>query len=158
MSIIIKDLLPSDITETSGNFLSLIDKINQNFDQIVINGGGPIGLDGPTGPQGIPGPAGVRGNQWFSGITAPTQSYNTGALLTGDYFINELGDLNVYYGGTGWTLTEINLKGPKGETGASGLNGSVAGLNLYKGSTQTPVGITLSYGENAIVPTLLLEE
>lgn len=154
MSIIIRDLLSEDIIGASGNFTSFINKINFNFDQVLINGGGPIGLQGNTGPQGIPGAIGKRGNLWFAGNTGPTQSYDGGVLITGDQYINSSGDIISYYsGGTGWTGTGINLRGPKGSTGASGANGSVAGFNLYKGGTGVPYGITLGDDSVVLKPT-----
>ena len=53
---------------------SLIDKINNNFDEVVESHGGTKGNVGPTGPQGAIGEAGnrgptgisgPRGNRWF---------------------------------------------------------------------------------------------
>jgi len=50
-----------------------LDKVNYNFDQLVANGGGPAGVQGPygtTGFQGITGAQGVQGtlgNQGFQG-------------------------------------------------------------------------------------------
>ena len=56
-NIVIKELLSSDKVS------ELVDKINFNFDQLLLNGGGPIGLTG--GPGGI-GPIGPRGSVWVS--------------------------------------------------------------------------------------------
>jgi hypothetical protein len=56
-NIVIKELLSSDKVS------ELVDKINFNFDQLLLNGGGPIGLTG--GPGGI-GPIGPRGSVWFT--------------------------------------------------------------------------------------------
>ena len=56
-NIVIKELLSSDKVS------DIVDKINFNFDQLLLNGGGPIGLTG--GPGGI-GPIGPRGSVWFT--------------------------------------------------------------------------------------------
>jgi hypothetical protein len=56
-NIVIKELLASDKVN------EIVDKINFNFDQLLLNGGGPIGLKG--GP-GIQGPIGPRGTIWFT--------------------------------------------------------------------------------------------
>lgn len=56
-NITIKELLAADKVS------ELVDKINFNFDQLLLNGGGPLGLKG--GP-GIQGPIGARGTIWFT--------------------------------------------------------------------------------------------
>ena len=56
-NITIKSLLAAD--EVS----DLIEKINFNFNQLLINGGGPIGLKGGFGDDG---PVGPRGAVWFT--------------------------------------------------------------------------------------------
>ena len=45
----------------------LINKINQNFDSIVSNGGGPQGADGKQGDQGPVGPEGPIGDTGVPG-------------------------------------------------------------------------------------------
>lgn len=62
-NITIKELLAAD------NISELVDKINFNFDQLLLNGGGPLG---PTGPTGGLGPIGPRGSSWFSAIDIHT--------------------------------------------------------------------------------------
>jgi hypothetical protein len=64
----------------SGNIL--LDKINYNFDQLIVNGGGPkgySGTDGLTGPQGFSGSRGVNGAQGLvgsqGGVSEEAQSY-----------------------------------------------------------------------------------
>jgi hypothetical protein len=83
MSIIIKELFGSDLDQYNTNWWSSkkIEKLNFNFDQILISGGGPIGphgfpgdqgLDGakgPIGPQGEMGPQGEIGSQGADGET-----------------------------------------------------------------------------------------
>jgi hypothetical protein len=51
----------------SNNFEELVDKINKNFDEILINGGGPMGNMGPMGPMGLPGNVGIQGLQGIQG-------------------------------------------------------------------------------------------
>ena len=46
-----------------------LDKINYNFDQLVVNGGGPKGYKGPDGNNGPQGYQGTFGNQGFQGVT-----------------------------------------------------------------------------------------
>lgn len=55
----------------SDNLSTLVDKVNYNFDQIILNGGGPQGLQGIIGPPGLPG---VQGDV---GDTGPTGSDGT---------------------------------------------------------------------------------
>jgi len=66
MPIVIKELFPSDPLSEA------LEKINFNFDQLVLAGGGPPGPQGPQGVPGIPGPQGERGDHWQAGATAPT--------------------------------------------------------------------------------------
>jgi hypothetical protein len=56
-NITIKELLASDTIS------DVVDKINFNFDQLLLNGGGPVGLTGGSGPLG---PQGPRGTTWFT--------------------------------------------------------------------------------------------
>ena len=77
MPITIKELFPSDpISEA-------LEKINFNFDQLILAGGGPPGPPGPLGPQGVPGPLGIRGDHWFVGPSAfgQTADHDGGLLL-----------------------------------------------------------------------------
>lgn len=76
MAINIKELFNAD----SDN--SRLDKINYNFDQIVANGGGPVGLqgvEGEVGPQGTKGDTGLQGLPGLQGAPG----------ITTDYFIRE---------------------------------------------------------------------
>ncbi|MFY7887017.1 MAG: hypothetical protein ACOVOV_19445, partial [Dolichospermum sp.] len=70
-----------------------LDKINYNFDQLIVNGGGPKGYNGPDGPlgpqgfQGAMGTQGDRGPQGAQGSDAPSSSSFWQAVpqdLTGD--------------------------------------------------------------------------
>jgi hypothetical protein len=145
MPIIIKDLVSSDIVGASGSFMNLIDKINFNFDQIIINGGGPIGLPGPKGDIGLPGPAGGRGNFWFAGSTPPMHGDNNEVLIDGDKFIGIDGFIKSY-SGSSWIVTSVNLMGATGNTGATGKNGYSGGYEVYQGYPNLGYGITLSGG------------
>jgi hypothetical protein len=68
-NIVIKEILASDTVS------NLVDKINFNFDQLLLNGGGPIGLTGTQGPSG---PLGPRGTVWFTS----GDIYNTSLTTT----------------------------------------------------------------------------
>lgn len=51
-----------------------LDKINYNFDQLIVNGGGPrgyVGPDGNTGPQGFQGALGFQGDRGTQGVQGP---------------------------------------------------------------------------------------
>lgn len=56
-NIVIKEILAADTIS------NLVDKINFNFDQLLLNGGGPLGMTGSSGPLG---PIGPRGSLWFT--------------------------------------------------------------------------------------------
>jgi hypothetical protein len=71
MSINIKEIFQSDNLSTSQ------DKINYNFDQILANGGGPLGLKGDKGTTGAIGSIGPKGNKGEIGGTGAKGS--TGA-------------------------------------------------------------------------------
>lgn len=62
MAINIKEIFESDTSNQQ------IDKINYNFDQILANGGGPIGA---TGAQGVAGSVGATGAQGAQGPVGP---------------------------------------------------------------------------------------
>ena len=104
-----------------------MEKVNFNFDQLILAGGGP---PGPIGPQGLAGPAGPKGdpgNKWYVGITATESEIGT-TLYQGDLFLSEANSPN---GPTGqvWEWNELanifddtglNLTGPTGAQGNSG--------------------------------------
>ena len=64
-NIVIKEILAADTVS------DLVDKINFNFDQLLLNGGGPIG---PIGVSGSQGPIGPRGTTWFTCLDVYTTS------------------------------------------------------------------------------------
>ncbi len=114
----IKELLPSDPLS------QLVEKVNFNFDQLVLAGGGPPGVAGSTGVSGGPGPQGKRGSYWLIGPTAgPTALPNGSPLEAGDQFLEADGDVQTYFdilGSTGWTYSGVNIMGPSGSTGLTG--------------------------------------
>lgn len=65
MSIVIKELFESDLDQYNNNWWSSkkIEKLNFNFDQILISGGGPLGPTGFPGDQGLDGAKGITGPQ-----------------------------------------------------------------------------------------------
>ena len=151
MPIVIKELFPSDPLSEA------LEKINFNFDQVILSGGGPIGPLGPQGVPGIPGPQGDRGDHWQVGTTAPTADHgpNYGALKDYDFWISATGQ--VYYwsvGTTSWINSGKNLTGPTGSPGATG--GSYE-IQMYQGSTgnaNTPFSIPAVTGTQNYTPGL----
>jgi len=104
------------------NLSSVVDKLNYNFDQIILNGGGPQGLRGNLGSPGLPGAQGLRG---FTGPTGEHGTYLYAEAGVGPtaYFANgglppsRIGDvymdtypthLDIYeLGATGWSTIEV---------------------------------------------------
>ena len=70
-NIVIREILASDTVS------DLVDKVNFNFDQLLLNGGGPAGPLGGSGPAG---PLGPRGSIWFTA----NDIYNTSTTTTPD--------------------------------------------------------------------------
>ena len=113
MALTIQELLSSDTVS------QVVDKINFNFDQLLLNGGGPIG---PLGPSGLPGPIGgrgERGTEWYEGTDSPLITPPTATPLANDYYLQGNGDVWVYQPGGPWDQTAVNLTGPTGNTGSS---------------------------------------
>ena len=159
MPITIKELFPSDpISEA-------LEKINFNFDQLILAGGGPPGPSGPLGPQGIPGPQGDRGDHWFVGASAfgQTADHDGGSLEIADHFLDDLGEVYEYYdsaGITGWTATNVNLKGPTGDIGPTGGNVDFGVFTGHTGNAQSsdgfypdPTNTTQSSETDFLIPT-----
>ena len=63
MALTIQELLASDTISQAA------DKINFNFDQLLLNGGGPAGPKGPAGPIGPAGGRGPKGSTWYEDTT-----------------------------------------------------------------------------------------
>ena len=158
MPITIKEILNSD------NMSGFVEKVNFNFDQLLLAGGGP---PGPPGIQGIQGPVGVqgkRGDHWFTGASAFGQTADhggTGALQIQDNFLDENGDVYNYFdlggGSTGWTFSGINLMGPTGPTGLSGGGGGGWDLYLKESPIGGAVGGAGYYGPKPIVGSSILD-
>lgn len=116
MPIVIKEIFASDAIS------QLMEKVNFNFDQLVLAGGGPMGLQGATGPIGLQGSQGVRGSHWFAGASAigQTADYDGSDLLTQDEYLDVNGNVFTFVSGTGWTYSGVNIKGATGSDGATG--------------------------------------
>lgn len=112
MAITIQELLASDTIS------QVVDKINFNFDQLLLNGGGPVGPAGASGPTGPIGGRGERGTEWYEGTDDPNVTAPTPTPLKADYYLQSNGDVWEYTGLT-WNNTGINLTGPTGSAGAS---------------------------------------
>ena len=121
MPITIKEILNSDAMS------GFVEKVNFNFDQLVLAGGGPPGPIGTQGPDGPVGPQGKRGDHWFTGTTAFSQTTDhdgVSPLQVQDNYLDINGDVYNFFdnglGITGWTYSGVNLKGVTGATGATG--------------------------------------
>lgn len=67
-----------------------LDKVNYNFDQLVSNGGGPQGAQGPVGETG---PQGITGTQGFQGLTGPKGDQGDTGASGGQYWEKITGDI-----------------------------------------------------------------
>jgi len=112
----------------------VVEKINANFQQITLNGGGPIGDPGLIGPPGIPGgdgptgPAGGTGpdgTHVFTGLTAPN-------LVTWLVPTPKLDDIFIETSDSTGTINFWD----KGTTGATGWN-LIASVNASDGVFST---------------------
>ena len=139
MAITIQELLASDTISQAA------DKINFNFDQLLLNGGGPVGPPGPIGPSGPIGGRGERGTEWYEGVGDPNIIPPTPTPLIADYYLQSNGDVWEYTG-LAWTNTGINLRGPAGPAGVSG-GWSEFGSN--------PIGVYAVSASNVAYPSLI---
>lgn len=80
-----------------------LDVINYNFDQIVANGGGPMGTQGATGPQGLDGLTGAQGTQ---GVTGPQGNQGPQGSNATEYW-----KINTLSGASNKTLVPIHSSG-----------------------------------------------
>ena len=145
MAITIQELIASDTVSQA------VDKINFNFDQLILNGGGPLGPSGPQGPAGPIGGRGERGTEWYEddSVTGPGKDPNTFPPtllpLKADYYLQFDGQVWEYNGSL-WEETEVNLTGQQGPTGAS------VGLSQFGNSPNpgNPGGVAPNnYAQNA---------
>ena len=136
MSIVIKQINSEDPL--------LINKLNFNFNQIMLSGGGPKGPKGATG-IGLPGIRGKRGLNFYTENNIPIDTFKD------DLFLKENGDVFII-GATGATtgvFSEINLKGLKGATGATGVSGYAGGIESYKADDIYDNGLKILINEGA---------
>lgn len=172
MSIIIKELFESDLDQYNNDWWSSkkIEKLNFNFDQILISGGGPSGprgfigdqgLDGakgPIGPQGVVGSQGLIGSQGVDGKTVwlKNQVLNQKTTLKINQF-NKSKSTNLLLGidntSAEYNTTEINVLNKIHTKGGSIKKNIIFSddetdktvyLNIFKEGTD----IILEYGFN----------
>jgi len=123
MPIQIKELISSD------SLSQAIEKLNFNFDQLILSGGGPpgpIGIAGPVGPNGA---NGVRGSQWNTSNVSGTSGATFLSTSLANDKVLDIGGTVWNYTGSTWVST-INIKGVKGDTGADGVS---ADIKRYQG-------------------------
>ena len=169
MPITIQEIIASDTIS------QLVDKTNFNFDQLLLNGGGPAGPAGPPGPTGPAGGRGEKGSTWYEDTsstlpgTIPTASFPTSTPLEADYYLQLNGQVWEYTGLT-WSSTTINLTGPTGPVGAAGSFGLVFGsplllnkntvynapIGLGEGATTTNEGVPSVMMGGAVTNTVAL--
>lgn len=79
MALIIKDILASDSLQ------EFINKVNFNFDQVQIHGGGPAGSSGGIGGPGLIGSPGINGTNWHVtddlNVYVPITTFQNGDLI-----------------------------------------------------------------------------
>ncbi len=121
MPIVIQELIASDTLSQA------VDKINFNFDQLLLNGGGPVGPAGIQGPTGPIGGRGIRGATWYDGSADPNTLIIAG-IEEDDYFLQTNGQV-WQYNGTVWIQTPVNLTGPTGAAGSAAGFDYVGGYN-----------------------------
>jgi len=159
MPITIQEIIASDTIS------QLVDKTNFNFDQILLNGGGPAGPKGGPGPTGPAGGRGPKGTTWYedNSSVSPGASPNdvppTPNPLEGDYYLQFNGQVWEYNGNT-WVLTNVDLQGPAGTPGSGGGFGLFTGAPIfnqqnirYNGPVGLNNGATLS---NEGVPSVMI--
>jgi hypothetical protein len=164
MPITIQEIIASDTIS------QLVDKTNFNFDQLLLNGGGPGGPAGPIGPVGPAGGRGPKGTRWYEDIstTAPGNTPiavpPTTTPLVGDYYLQFNGQVWEYTGLT-WAITTIDLQGPVGPQGAGGGMGDTFGSPVIGGQTAIyngpiglgiPSGATAPPGGNEGIPSVMI--
>ena len=160
MPITIQEIIASDTIS------QLVDKTNFNFDQLLLNGGGPAGPAGPIGPVGPAGGRGPKGTTWYedTSTTAPGATPiavpPTSTPLEGDYYLQFNGVVWEYTGLT-WSQTTIDLEGPMGPQGPGGGMGDLFGgpvsINqetaIYNGPIGSGQGATTT---NEGIPTVMI--
>jgi len=108
----------NNFTIESGESKSaIIDKINNNFSQIISFSSGPKGRIGEAGPTGYPGAAGPVGETGSTGQRATEFKITSQQPLASndyDYWIDlsPTGEFGVYRYSSGWTDTGISFLEP----------------------------------------------
>ena len=162
MPITIQEIIASD---TISQF---VDKTNFNFDQLLLNGGGPGGPIGPKGPTGPGGGRGPKGSTWYEdqstvspGLT-PNAAPPTSTPFNKDYYLQFNGQVWEYNGTLAvWEITTIDLQGPPGAAGGGGGFGLTIGSPVINQSNiryNGPIGDN-GNGANNInegVPSVLI--
>lgn len=161
MPITIQEIIASD---TISQF---VDKTNFNFDQLLLNGGGPSGPIGPKGPTGPGGGRGPQGSTWYEDLATSSPGNNpntvspTATPFDKDYYLQFNGQVWEYNGTTAvWEITTIDLQGPTGAAGGGGGFGLTIGSPIINQSNiryNGPIG--LNDGANATnegVPSVLI--
>ena len=162
MPITIQEIIASD---TISQF---VDKTNFNFDQLLLNGGGPGGPIGPKGPTGPGGGRGPKGSTWYEDIATSTPGNNpntvspTATPFNKDYYLQFNGQVWEYNGTTAvWDITTIDLQGPPGAAGGGGGFGLTIGSPVINQSNiryNGPIGDngTGANATNEGVPSVLI--
>ena len=117
MALVIKELLSSD------QINEVIEKLNYNFNQILLNGGGDMGLPGKDSTaRGIPG---IRGSNWYTGEDNPNSLIFSDLLENDLYLDGDTGNVWICINPLAINKWEpvlidgsiiLNLKGPQGDT------------------------------------------
>ena len=162
MPITIQEIIASDTIS------QLVDKTNFNFDQLLLNGGGPAGPAGTQGPVGPGGGRGPRGTTWYEDVstTAPGNTPiavpPTATPLESDYYLQFNGQVWEYTGLT-WSITTINLTGPTGPAGQSGGFGDYfgsPGINEITALYNAPIAAALppngTTADNEGIPSIMI--
>jgi len=162
MPITIKEIIASDTIS------QLVDKTNFNFDQLLLNGGGPTGPAGIQGPVGPAGGRGPKGTTWYEDTatsapgTTPTANFPTLTPLSGDYYLQFNGQVWEYTGLV-WSITTINLQGPMGPQGPGGGMGDTFGsptiglqTAIYNGTIGLGAGATTGAGGNEGIASVMI--
>jgi hypothetical protein len=140
----------------------IIRKVNNNFDSIVSNGGGPQGIRGKTGPQGPvgaagpkgdPGQQGTRGTKWFIQSTEPLGGVSD-PIIVGDYWADPLQDNKIFqYSSSGWVDTGETLKAQESFKLVEGISGPTGNKDAIVFSTPFPDKTTMVLSDSISTTT-----
>jgi hypothetical protein len=155
MSIIIKELFESDLDQYSSVWWSSkkIEKLNFNFDQIALSGGGPAGpsgFPGDQGPDGNKGPIGIQGAIGFQGPIGVqgADGVNTW-LINSDISLNHITLKPNQFGKFKPTTINIGIK--ENTTGNASYNSIISDrVKRLNTSGQSVKNITFATDENNV--------